>query len=59
MGVGLVTPAAVSFFTTSFSTFYFLQPLTAPLSIAEHETIAQRLLAYGPKRSKAIAIAES
>ena len=59
MGDRLATPAAVGFFTTSFSTFYFLQPLTAPLSITEHETIAQRLLAKGPKRSKAIAIAES
>ena len=59
MGDRLGTPGAVSFFTTSFSTFYFLQPLTAPISITEHETIAQSLLANGPKRGKAIATAES
>ena len=59
MGVRMGTPDAVAFFTTSLSTVcYFLQPLTAPLSITERETIAQRLLANGPKRSKAIATAE-
>ena len=40
------------------ASFYFLQPLAAPLSITEHETIVQSLLANGPNRSKAIATAE-
>ena len=39
--------------------FIFLQPLPAPFSITEHETIAQRLLTNGPKRSKPIATAET
>ena len=61
MGDRLGTPGAVGFSPLSFSTlsifFIFLQPLPAPLSITEHETIAQRLLTNGPKRSKAIATA--
>ena len=61
MGDRLGTPGAVGFSPLHFllrASFYFLQPLPAPLSITEHETIAQRLLTNGPKRSKAIATAE-